>query len=171
MSAGWQRGSRGRSGMSARIVALITVLLTAPSGWAIDAELAFEDPAMNQRYRAMIREVRCLVCQNEAIADSNAPLAADLRREIRNLMEEGATDREITQFLVARYGDFVLLRPPMQPSTWALWGAPFILLAIGAVVFIRVLRTRTSQSLDDEPFDGSDAGSIESDSASRANRI
>jgi cytochrome c-type biogenesis protein CcmH len=109
---------------------------------------------MDQRYRALIREVRCLVCQNESIADSNAPLAADLRREIRNLMDDGATDREISDFLVARYGNFVLFRPPVQPNTWLLWAAPFLLLIVGGAVFVRVLRTRATQSLDDEPFEG-----------------
>jgi cytochrome c-type biogenesis protein CcmH len=144
------------------LVAVAAALLTATAALAIDTEQAFDDPAMNQRYRALIREVRCLVCQNETIADSNAPLAADLRREIRNLMAEGATDREITAFLVARYGDFVLFRPPVQPNTWALWGAPFILLAIGAFVFIRILRSRAGRSLDDEPFEGVDEPSPDS---------
>jgi cytochrome c-type biogenesis protein CcmH len=138
------------------LVTVAAALLTATAALAIDTEQAFDDPAMNERYRTLIREVRCLVCQNETIADSNAPLAADLRREIRNLMAEGATDREITAFLVARYGDFVLFRPPVQPNTWALWGAPFILLAIGGVVFVRILKSRAGRSLDDEPFEGVD---------------
>jgi cytochrome c-type biogenesis protein CcmH len=140
--------------MRLRTILLVLAAIVALPAFAIDAEQAFEDPQMNQRYRALIREVRCLVCQNESIADSNAPLAADLRREIRNMMEEGATDRQISEFLVARYGNFVLFRPPVQPNTWLLWAAPFLLLIIGGAVFVRVLRTRGTQSLDDEPFEG-----------------
>lgn len=142
--------------MMRSLMTLLACAVVASTAWGIDVEEAFDDPEMNQRYRTLIREVRCLVCQNESIADSSAPLAADLRREIRNLMEEGASDREISGFLVERYGNFVLFRPPVQPTTWALWAAPFLLLAAGAFVFVRVLRTRTAQSLDDEPFGDDD---------------
>ncbi len=137
------------------VATLFTMLaMLAMPAFAFDTDEVFDDPAMNQRYRALIREVRCLVCQNESIADSNAPLASDLRREIRSLMEEGATDREISDFLVARYGNFVLFRPPLQPNTWLLWSTPFLLLIIGGIVFVRIVRARAGQSLTDEPFDG-----------------
>ncbi len=150
-------------------IVTLCLMLAMPAVFAIDADEAFDDPAMSQRYRALIREVRCLVCQNESIADSNAPLAADLRREIRNLMEEGATDREIADFLVARYGNFVLFRPPLQPNTWLLWGAPFLLLIIGGIVFVRIVRTRAGQSLTDEPFDGEgDIDDVDADGRPRA---
>jgi cytochrome c-type biogenesis protein CcmH len=119
------------------------------TAWAIDPEPPFEDPALELTYQALINEVRCLVCQNQTIADSNAPLASDLRREIRQMMGEGASRGEVTEFLVARYGDFVLYRPPFQSTTWALWGAPVFLLVIGAVVFARILRVRMSQSLEE----------------------
>ncbi|MEE8117440.1 MAG: cytochrome c-type biogenesis protein, partial [Gemmatimonadales bacterium] len=92
--------------------------------WAIDPEPAFEDPVLEATYQSLVREVRCLVCQNQTIADSNAQLAADLRREIRGMLGEGATREEVADFLVARYGEFVLYRPRLQPATWALWGAP-----------------------------------------------
>jgi len=89
------------------------------------------DEAVEKRLVAISEELRCLVCQNESIAGSQADLANDLRREIRKMIGEGKTDREILDFMVARYGDFVRYRPPVKPSTWALWGGPFILLAGG----------------------------------------
>jgi cytochrome c-type biogenesis protein CcmH len=144
-----------------RLFLLLACSLAAGSGWSIDTDEAFDDPALNDRYRAMIREVRCVKCQNQNIADSNAPIASDLRREIRRLMDEGATDQEITDFLVARYGDFVLYRPPLKPTTWVLWGAPFLLLAGGTVVFARVLKARLAQPIEDddeESGEGADAG-------------
>ena len=118
--------------------------------WAIDPEPPFEDPQLEAEYQALIKEVRCLVCQNQTIADSNAPLASDLRREIREMMGEGATRGEVNEFLVARYGDFVLYRPRFQPSTWALWVGPAFFVILGMVVFARILRSRMAQPLDEE---------------------
>ena len=102
------------------------------------------DEAVEKRLVAISEELRCLVCQNESIAGSQADLANDLRREIRKMIGEGKTDREILDFMVARYGDFVRYRPPVKPSTWALWGGPFILLAggLGALVFFLRRRNR-----------------------------
>ena len=120
------------------------------TAWAIDPESPFEDPELEAEYQALIDEVRCLVCQNQTIADSNAPLAADLRREIREMMGEGAGRSEVVEFLVARYGEFVLYRPRFQPSTWALWGGPAFFVILGMVVFARVLRARMEQPLDTE---------------------
>lgn len=135
------------------LIALTCALFLGPA-WAIDPEPPFEDPALEAAYQGLINEVRCLVCQNQTIADSNAPLAADLRREIRQMMGEGASRAEVIEFLVARYGDFVLYRPPFQSTTWALWGAPVFLLAVGAVVFVRIVRVRMGQPLEDsEPLD------------------
>jgi len=130
---------------------MLGVLLTCSGiATAIGPEEAFEDPVLEAEYQALIREVRCLVCQNQAISDSSAPLAADLRREIRELMAAGARRDEVTQFLVERYGDFVLYRPPLQPTTWALWGAPIALCALGLFVFARVVRARLKQPLGEE---------------------
>ena len=126
-------------------------LLLAFSASAIDTEEAFEDPAMQARYDALIDEVRCLVCQNQTIKDSNAFLAKDLRREIRRLMEEGQSDAEIADFLVARYGEFVLYRPRMSGNTLLLWLAPLILLGGGGFVVARVIRGRMALPIDDEP--------------------
>ena len=129
-------------------------LAFAASLWVAAQEPeGFEDPALNERYRALIHEVRCPKCLNESIAESKAPVAAELRREIRRLMAEGASDDEIKTFLSSRYGEFVLYRPPMTPRTFAVWAAPFVLLALGGVVFWRVLAARAQQPLDDEPLD------------------
>jgi cytochrome c-type biogenesis protein CcmH len=122
------------------------IWLTTAAG--VDAEPLIEDPVIREEYEELIREVRCLVCQNQTIADSNAPLAADLRREIREMMVAGSTTGQVTQFLTARYGDFVLYRPPMRPATWALWAAPGVLVALGLLVFARVLRHRVNQPID-----------------------
>ncbi len=144
--------------MTRRLIALLTLtLLAAVCGAQTDEGLS--DPALNARYQALIREVRCLVCQNQTIADSNADLASDLRREIREMIESGATDNEISDFLVARYGDFVLYRPPMQPNTWVLWGGPAAMVVIGLVVFARVMRTRSRQPLDEDELN-EDQGAI-----------
>ncbi len=137
--------------MTRSAIALVCVLLLG-SAWAIDPEPAFEDPALEAQYQSLVREVRCLVCQNQTIQDSNAALAADLRREIRRMLAEGQTRAEVVEFLVTRYGDFVLYRPPLQPTTWALWGAPAILLLLGGAIFVRILRSRMTQTLtEDDP--------------------
>ncbi len=116
---------------------------------AIDAGKAFDDPEMQARYEKIVSEVRCLVCQNQTIKDSNAFLANDLRREIRRMMEEGKTDAEVYDFLVTRYGDFVLYRPRMSGKTMVLWIAPFLLIAVGAVIAVNVVRGRMTMPIDD----------------------
>ena len=94
------------------------------------------------RYKAIIDQTRCLVCQNETLADSHAELAADLRREIRTMMVDGKSDQEITEFLVARYGDFVLYNPPVKPATLMLWYGPFALLVVGVLIAVIIVRRR-----------------------------
>jgi cytochrome c-type biogenesis protein CcmH len=100
------------------------------------------DEAIEKRLVVLAEELRCLVCQNESLAGSRADLAEDLRREVRKLMKEGKTDAEVKEFLVSRYGDFVLYRPPVKPTTWLLWAGPFALLAIGVAVLVVYLRRR-----------------------------
>ncbi len=100
------------------------------------------DVALNARLKQLDEELRCLVCQNQSLADSNAPLAQDLRREVRSLAAAGKSDAEIKDFLVARYGDFVLYKPPVKGITWLLWFGPFILLAGGALAWWSVTRRR-----------------------------
>ncbi|MEO8465263.1 MAG: cytochrome c-type biogenesis protein [Gammaproteobacteria bacterium] len=125
-------------------------LAGASSAFAIDREIAFSDPALNQRYLSLIHEIRCPKCLNETIADSDAPVAADLRREVRRLIGDGKSDDEVKDFLSARYGDFVLYRPRVNQTTLALWAGPFVFLVIGGVVFWRIIRSRLGQPLEDE---------------------
>ena len=97
-------------------------------------------PEHEERYYSLLDELRCLVCQNQTIAESDADLAKDLRGEVRKMLQAGATDSEITEFMVDRYGDFVLYRPPVKPRTWLLWFGPLIFLVIALVVLTRLLR-------------------------------
>lgn len=101
---------------------------------AMAAATALADPAQEARARALDAEIRCLVCQNEPIAQSTAEVAADMRALVRERIAAGDSDAEIRAFFRERYGDFVLLRPPVDPRTWALWAAPFLLLGIGAAL-------------------------------------
>ena len=103
---------------------------------------AAEDPALEQRVQGLAHELRCLVCQNQSLAESNAPLAVDLRNQIREQLAKGASEREVVDFMVARYGDFVLYRPPLKASTVALWLGPFALLVAGALLLWRRLARR-----------------------------
>src|SRR5919106_2786567 len=99
-----------------------------------------EDPMLEKRVAALADELRCLVCQNQTLADSNAPLAVDLRNQIREQLAKGASERDVVDFMVARYGDFVLYRPPFKASTIALWFGPFIFLILGVWFVRRVAR-------------------------------
>lgn len=111
----------------------IVLLMLGPALAAPVAD-TFANPAMEARARALQRQLRCLVCQGESIDESNADLAADLRHLVRAQMREGKTDRQIENFLVARYGDFILMKPPVQSDTWLLWLAPFLVLGAGGAV-------------------------------------
>jgi cytochrome c-type biogenesis protein CcmH len=123
----------------------------AGPAFAIDEEVAFDDPVLNARYHALTREIRCPKCLNESIAESKAPVAADLRREVRRLIGEGASDDEVKSFLAERYGEFVLYRPRLSPTTLALWIGPFAFLVLGGFVFWRILAARRDQPLDEDP--------------------
>lgn len=128
----------------------VVAALSTMTALAVGLEEPFADPVLEAEYQALINEVRCPMCQNQTIADSTAPIAADLRREIRELMAGGASRDEAAQFLVDRYGDFVLYRPPFQPTTWALWAAPIVLSVLGLLVFARTVRARSAQPVDEE---------------------
>jgi cytochrome c-type biogenesis protein CcmH len=123
-----------------RILLSLLLALAACAGFAKEAAPMAEDPAIEQRLIAISEELRCLVCQNESLAGSRAELAQDLRRELREMIRQGRTDAQIREFLVSRYGDFVLYRPPVKPSTWLLWAGPFVLLLAALVLFVRFLR-------------------------------
>jgi cytochrome c-type biogenesis protein CcmH len=122
--------------------AAATVALCAALALPLSA-FAQKDLVFEQRLKTLEEELRCLVCQNQSLADSNAPLAEDLRREVRALADAGKNDQEIRDFLVARYGDFVLYKPPVKATTWLLWFGPFALLLGGGVVWWLILRRRT----------------------------
>jgi cytochrome c-type biogenesis protein CcmH len=116
-------------------------LLAAPLA-AKEAAPAAADPVLEKRVTALAEELRCLVCQNQTLAESNAPLAEDLRNQLREKMREGKSDREVVDFLVERYGDFVLYRPPLKATTVLLWFGPLLLLAAGFAVLLRRVRAR-----------------------------
>ena len=109
---------------------------------AQEAKPVADDPVLEERVLALSEELRCLVCQNETLAASRADLAVDLRREIREQMKAGKSDQEIVAFLTARYGDFVLYRPPVKPTTYLLWFGPFVFLVIGLAVLYRYVKQR-----------------------------
>jgi cytochrome c-type biogenesis protein CcmH len=132
-----------------RSLAILLLIATAPWALAKEAAPVAADPVLEQRVMAVSAELRCLVCQNQTIADSNAPLAEDLRNQVREKMRQGASDSEIVGYMVARYGDFVLYRPPLKLTTVLLWFGPLLLLAGGFIVlFRRVLRRRPAQDLE-----------------------
>ncbi len=109
---------------------------------AFAASPGSENPDLEKRVMALAEELRCLVCQNQTLADSHAALAIDLKNRIRELLREGKSEREVLDFMVQRYGDFVLYRPPLRATTALLWAGPFILLALGATGLIVWLRKR-----------------------------
>lgn len=110
--------------------------------------LPFEDQAQEQRFHELTRELRCLVCQNESLAESRAELAQDLRMEVLKLMQQGLSDAQIKTYLTDRYGDFVLYDPPLNKATWFLWFGPLLVLLIGVGVVASIVRRR-SRGLDD----------------------
>jgi cytochrome c-type biogenesis protein CcmH len=135
-----------------RRLAALLLAFSMSIAHAIDTAPAFDDPALQARYERLARELRCLQCRSETIADSNAPLAADLRRQLRELIAAGRSDDEIIDFMQARYGDYVLYRPPVTPTTWLLWAAPVLLLLVGGLA-AGVVIARKSRLPDTDPAD------------------
>ena len=125
-----------------RKIILSLLLLWSASALAGVEVHTFEKPEQEQQYNRLIAELRCLVCQNQNLADSNAELAQDLRQEVYEMIQNGATDQEIVSFMVARYGDFVLYRPPFKATTAFLWIGPFIILVAGFVILLVFVRKR-----------------------------
>jgi cytochrome c-type biogenesis protein CcmH len=127
-----------------RILLILAILLAAltPSARAVEPNEMLKNPVLEARARAISRELRCLVCQNESIDESNADLAHDLRRLLRQRLAAGDTDQQAIDFIVARYGDFVLLKPPVEPATYLLWFGPAALLIVAAVSAFIVIRRR-----------------------------
>ena len=134
-----------------RIALLISLVVCfASTAMAKEAKPA-EDPQIEQRMKALTEQLRCLVCQNETLADSRADLAEDLRKEIREQMKAGKSDQEIIAFLTQRYGDFVLYKPPVKATTYLLWFGPFVLLFAGTGILYRYLKKRR-ELIDDQPL-------------------
>jgi cytochrome c-type biogenesis protein CcmH len=121
----------------------------------VDANGQLENPALQTRFERIASELRCLVCQNETIADSNADLAVDLRQQVREMLVAGKSDDAIFDFMTNRYGEFVRFKPPLEPKTLLIWGAPFVMLLLGGVIIFRVVRHRSRMPVDDEPATGS----------------
>jgi cytochrome c-type biogenesis protein CcmH len=138
----------------------LSFVLLAPCVYAIDS-VSFDDPVLQSRYLKLTHELRCLQCQNESIADSNATLAGDLRREVREMLSSGKSDDEILKFLTDRYGDFVLYKPPMSARTLIIWFAPGIFLAGGLAWVVVVIQRRATQPLDKS--DANDVGEVNED--------
>lgn len=131
--------------------ALALFLLTLAGAAAALHPKEFRSAEEEARYRELARELRCVMCQNQSLADSHAQIAMDLRREVLNLMREGRSDPEIREHLVARYGEFVLYRPEVEPKTWLLWFGPLLFALVGGFVVWRLLRrtTRNPPPADD----------------------
>lgn len=147
----------GLRAVAVQLFGCVCLWLLAGIAIAIDRAPAFEEPALQARYEMLTRQLRCLVCQNETIADSNATLAADLRRELREQIAAGRSDADILKFMTDRYGTFVLYKPPFEPRTWLLWSAPILLLLI-AFVSAGIVILRRSRAPDANlPDDTEDA--------------
>jgi cytochrome c-type biogenesis protein CcmH len=123
-------------------LALLIALVASSSAWAVEPNEMLADPVLEARARTISKELRCMVCQNESIDDSQAPLAHDLRVLVRERLKTGDSDAQVMNFLVSRYGEFVLLKPPLSWHTLALWGTPPGLLLFGILMMVVVVRRR-----------------------------
>ena len=145
--------------MKAHALLAMGLLLWAPCALAVDSTPPLPDPVLQQRYLALTHELRCMQCQNESLADSPVGLASDLRRDVRELLQAGQSDDQIRDHMVARYGEFILLRPRMNWRNAWLWSAPALFMLIGLIIAVRVLRDRRRRvdidesDADVEPFE------------------
>jgi cytochrome c-type biogenesis protein CcmH len=126
----------------ASILAALCLFVFAAPGFSVEPSEMLANPALEARARAISEHLRCVVCQNQTIDDSDAPLAHDMRMLVRERLTAGDTDQQVIDYIVARYGNFVLLRPPFQPDTWALWIAPFAVLALASLSLLSQVRQR-----------------------------
>jgi cytochrome c-type biogenesis protein CcmH len=151
------RPARGSS-----IIAVLALVLAGVIGaftavaadQAVDANGQLQDQGLQKRYERITLELRCLVCQNESIADSNADLAVDLRQQVREMLIAGKSNDAIFDFMTNRYGEFVRFSPPLETKTLFIWGAPFVMLLLGGFIVYRVVRHRSGMPVDDEPATG-----------------
>lgn len=135
-----------------RLLAISALLLASSAAHAVQPDELLADPALEARARAISRDIRCVVCQSESIDDSNAPLARDLRLMVRERLVAGDSDDEVVDFLVARYGDYVLLKPRVQPNTILLWAAPLAAAAAGAFGLVAVMRNAKARKQKATPL-------------------
>ena len=147
-------GNEGRDAFFNRaiqtsVVAVLLILWTT-AATAVDTEPPLETPEKQSLYRKLLEEVRCMVCQNQNLKDSDAPLARDMRRELRRLVEEGASETDVKQFLLERYGDFALYRPRLAPNTLLLWAGPGVILVIAMGAIALVIRGRMQMPIPEE---------------------
>jgi cytochrome c-type biogenesis protein CcmH len=140
----------------------VLLALAASAAAVVYEQREFADAGQLERYKTLIAELRCLVCQNQNIADSDADLAADLRREVHRMILEGNSDDAIIDFMVTRYGDFVLYRPPLKAKTVLLWGAPFVLGIGGVVLLLLQLRRRHADRTTAAPLDAEERARLKS---------
>lgn len=138
------------------IASLMLVCSMLGSGMAAEAQRVSDDPVLEAKVQSLAEVLRCLVCQNQNLADSHADLAIDLKNQVRDMLREGKTEKEVIDYMVARYGDFVLYRPPLKTTTWLLWGGPFVLFVGGLGALFVVLRRRRER--DVEPLDDDQRG-------------
>lgn len=129
--------------MATRAFVMVTLLVFGTNALAIDP-LPFKDAAEEARFRALAAELRCVMCQNQSLADSTAPIAQDLRKEVFELMQQGNSDAQIKQFLTERYSEFVLYKPPVQARTFVIWFGPLLVLLGGAVAVVMIVRRRAA---------------------------
>ena len=127
-------------------ILLIVYFLLSNFVYANDEPVVFQNKDLEERYYLLIEEVRCLVCQNQSLADSNAPLAQDLRNEIFKMIQINKSNTEIMEFLVKRYGDFVLYRPPLKKNTWLLWFGPFLFLIVAFFVTVLIIKKQSGET-------------------------
>jgi cytochrome c-type biogenesis protein CcmH len=155
-----------RAYSSALLAALLTAVLgamlaaastpvRAQAARALDDYGQLQNPTLQARFEHITAQLRCLVCQNESIADSNVELASDLRRQVREMLLAGQSDDAIFKFMTDRYGEFVRFNPPLEAKTLFIWGAPFVMLLLGVLIVYRIVRQRSRMPLDDEPAPGS----------------
>jgi cytochrome c-type biogenesis protein CcmH len=142
-------------GIAMLSTAAMTGARAAPAGLglqsAIDANGQLVDPGLQARFEHIAGQLRCLVCQNESIADSNVELASDLRRQVREMLVAGKSDDAILNYMTDRYGEFVRFSPPLEAKTLLIWGSPFIVLLVGVGIIVGIVRRRSRMPIDDEP--------------------
>lgn len=134
-----------------RLFLAALLALSCAQGSANPSPATVADPALEKRVTALSEELRCLVCQNQSIADSNAPLALDLKNQVREKLTQGKSEQEVIAYMVERYGDFVRYRPPLKSSTWLLWFGPVLLLLAGMLMLFRKLRAQRPADACSEP--------------------